>query len=170
MYNVNFQTKVGLVKMKINHNLFQAAIVLFILCCVKPCPALTQSEPLNQSYKNLPDSLQTIGQYVRKHLAGMTPPALKVQQQQRRTFQQRGYCNILLDVLNQDVLSALFSLLRVNLHIDYAVPHRVFWIIPPEEALGIVIPGIPFPDDWSFPEDPWSGEMQVDFLSEKMTP
>jgi hypothetical protein len=127
--------------------------LVVILCFIGFGKLHAQQNESSGSTTRWLDSLQTIGQYVREHLAELTPPKLKEQLRVRHTFQQRGYTSILLDVLNQDGLSALISFFKVNLHVEYSMTHKVFWIIPPDPRSGN--PGIPFPDDWSFPTDPW---------------
>ena len=127
-------------------------ILLFLVFFAGSSRAFAQSP----GEESLTDSLTTVYEYTMKHLAEMTPRELKHQKQIRREFQRRGYSNILLDVINQDGLSALLSYLRVSLQIEYSLLHKTFWIVPPDPRWGI--PGIPFPDDWSFPEDPWKKE------------
>jgi hypothetical protein len=134
-----------------------AVVLAAALCSLSASPvARAQADSTGPRMKGWPDSLQTFEQYVRAHLREMTPPDLRAQQQKRRRFQQRGYGEVSVDLLRQDGLGALVSYLRCTLWVAYSMPHRIFWIIPPQEAMGSVIPGIPFPDDWSFPPDPWS--------------
>jgi hypothetical protein len=102
------------------------------------------------------DSLQTITQYVLAHLDKMTPAGLMEQQQKRKTFQRKGYANMVYEILGRDGLGALFSFIRTRLHVEYSMAHKIYWIVPPMVTMGSVIPGVPFPDVWSFPEDPWS--------------
>ena len=135
------------------------AFVLVVgLSSTGPSPATAQTDSSRHAAGGWPDTLQTFEQYVRAHLREMTPPGLREQQRKRAAFQRRGYGEVLTDVLRGDGLGALISYLRVTLWIEYSMPHRIFWIIPPQQAMGSVIPGIPFPDDWSFPPDPWSKE------------
>jgi hypothetical protein len=136
-----------------NQMIFRFIIVIGILFIFGFRFSNAQTKIEDYSAQKWVDSLQTISQYVKEHLAELTPREMKKQTSIRRAFQQRGYTNVLYDVLNQDGLGALISFITLNLHIEYSMPHKVFWIYPADPRSGF--PGIPFPDDWSFPSDPW---------------
>jgi len=89
-----------------------------------------------------------------------------------KTFQRRGYVEVLADVVADDGLSAFFSLLRVNAQIAYHLPHdALVFHIPPtpstrppsQSPWHFLAPAsqpyaVPLIQDWTFPEDPWSGQ------------
>jgi hypothetical protein len=128
-------------------------IILFTVCLIGLGRLYTQPKNMGRPNSIHLDSLQTITKYISEHLDKLAPAGFKKQQKVRREFQQRGYSNVLYDVLNQDGLSALFSFIKVNLHIEYSMPHITYWIFPTYPRIGG--PAFPCPDDWSFPENPW---------------
>jgi hypothetical protein len=131
----------------------QHIIVLTVVILLGFKLIYSQPRKANEANRICLDSLQKISDYILLHIDEMAPPGYKKQKEIRRTFQQKGYTNILYNVLNQDGLSALISFLKVSLHIEYSMNHKTYWIFPPIPRNGD--PGIPFPDDWSFPPDPW---------------
>jgi hypothetical protein len=159
-YGLNFTDLTTLNKMTVKIfktdnrlKLMRHIIVLTVVSLLGLTLMNSQPRKANQSDKICLDSLQKISDYILLHIDEMAPPGYKKQKEIRRNFQQKGYTNILYDVLNQDGLSALISFLKVNLHIEYSMNHKTYWIFPPIPRNGD--PGIPFPDDWSFPPDPW---------------
>lgn len=89
-----------------------------------------------------------------------------------RLFQRRGYVQVLSDVVADDGVSALLSLLRVNAQIAFHLPHnQLVFRIPPAEVprLSPKSPwrfftpspepyDVPLVQDWTFPTDPWSDQ------------
>jgi hypothetical protein len=73
---------------------------------------------------------------------------------ERRTLQRISYARILYDTIHHDAVAALFSYVKMKVHMQLALPHNMlFWIIQPDEVHRI--PGVPFEEEWSFPDDPW---------------
>ncbi len=89
-----------------------------------------------------------------------------------RLFQRRGYVEVLSDVVAEDGVSALLSLLRVNAQIANHLPHnQLVFRIPPTEVprpsstspWHFLAPSpqpydVPLVQDWTFPVDPWSDQ------------
>lgn len=123
------------------------------------CVIIMSASAASQPHSAIPndstwvDTLQTLGDYVREHLDEMVPEGFKRQQRTRRAFQQRGYVDALVNVVGGDGYLALVSYLTTLLHIEISMGHRVYWMVPPDPRSGL--PGIPFPEDRSFPVDPW---------------
>lgn len=100
------------------------------------------------------DSLKPWSDYVLEHLEKMTPRDLVRQMQVRNRYQRHDYPGILYDALREDGLSALLSYLKLRLHVAYSMPHKKYWIIEPYPGFE----GIPYPDEWNTPADPWKRE------------
>jgi hypothetical protein len=111
---------------------------------------------VNDSASALPvwiDSNKTLAQVFLDKGEEYYPEGLKRQRAIRRKYQQWGYINVLYDVEAQDPLSCLFSFLKMYLWTTYSTPHLIYWLIPPEPTHHI--PGYPYPDDASYPANPW---------------
>lgn len=135
------------------NSIFNCILIVIISLLLEVNTSFAQSDSFIPAQTPWFDSSQTLNQYIKEHLDEMTPPEVKKRQGIRRAFQQRGYCNVLYDILNQDGLGAFISLVKVNLQLEYSLVHKTVWIIPPDPKGRF--PGIPFPEDWSFPADPW---------------
>ncbi len=115
------------------------------------------------------ENLDSLSHSFQEMTRQLTTPEFERRKKVLRLFQQRGYVETLSDVVSDDGLGALLSLLRVNAQIAYHLPHNqlVFRIplreIPrpanasPWQFLAPQSPpfDVPLIQDWSFPEDPW---------------
>jgi len=99
------------------------------------------------------DSLKPFAEAILEKGDAYLPEGLQRQRAIRRGFQRRGYANVLFEILSHDALSSMISYVKMNIWLVYSTPHHVYWIIPPEPVHAI--PGIPFPDDASYPVNPW---------------
>jgi hypothetical protein len=99
------------------------------------------------------DTTKTLSRAILEHGDSYLPEGLRYQRTVRRQFQRRGYTNALYDVIAQDPLGSLLSFIKMKLWLMYSTPFRVYWIIPPDEEKRL--PGYPFPDDTSYPLNPW---------------
>jgi hypothetical protein len=100
------------------------------------------------------DTLKPWSEYVLAHPETMTPRDLVRQKQVRNRYQRRGYPEILCAALSEDGLSALFSYVKLRLHVEFSMPHKAFYIVEPYPGYA----GIPYPEDWNIPADPWKKE------------
>ena len=100
----------------------------------------------------------TLDKYVLERVEQYAPAELKKQKQERNTFHRRAYANIVRDFIALDPLGALISYVKASLQIKYSMEHKILWIIPPRVVHGFELPGVAYPDDWSFPIDPWKRE------------
>ena len=117
--------------------------------------ALTSGTPGDSTAreKSWVDSLKPLTEAILEKGEAFLPPALQRQRAIRRAFQRRGYTNVLFEILSEDVPGALIAYLKMNIWLVYSTPHHVYMLLPPDPDHGI--PGIPFPDDASYPQNPW---------------
>lgn len=99
------------------------------------------------------DSLESWTSFILAHVSEYAPKGLRAEKRMRDRFYRRGYSAILRSVAAGDEFGSLLAWVRVNLQIAYSMEHKIFWIVPPETGGGVA-----FPDDWSFPADPWKKE------------
>ena len=90
------------------------------------------------------DTLQTLMRYVYTHLPQLSPRAYVVQKQVRNGYQRAAFENIAFDLTRGDGISAVFQYVKMELEIAFSMQHKSFQAY-----------GIPVPDDWSFPPDPY---------------
>lgn len=106
-------------------------------------------QPLSTSA--IVDSLTPEWLYLRQHLDQFTTPAYRERKSALRSFQRRGYSEVLMELCARDGLGGLIEYLRMSLHIEYSMDHApIFFRTPANELKDL-------PLDWSMPEDPWSG-------------
>lgn len=105
--------------------------------------------------KSWVDSLKPFAEAILEKGDAYLPEGLKRQKAIRRDFQRRGYANVLFEVLSMDVLGGVISYVKMHIWLVYSTPHHVYWIIPPRVEDSHVLPGVPFPDNESYPENPW---------------
>ncbi len=86
----------------------------------------------------------------------MHTPLLDRRKEERRVIQRCGQADVLIDSQRKDGLSALTSFMKATLQIEFTLPHNTLWIVPPVPDLAI--PGIPIPEDWGYPANPWKRE------------
>jgi hypothetical protein len=103
--------------------------------------------------KSWADSLKPLAEAILERGDAFLPEGLQRQRAIRRVFQRRGYTNVLFQVLSEDVPGAVMAFIKMNIWLVYSTPHHVYMLIPPDPDHGI--PGIPFPDDASYPPNPW---------------
>jgi hypothetical protein len=120
-------------------------------------------------HKPMEENLDSLSQSFRSLTRSLTTPEFERRKQVLRLYQRRGYVQVLYDVVAEDGLSALLSLLKVNAQIAYHLPHdRLVIHIPPAgspQTEGknpwhfLTRPSQPFDvaltQEWTFPEDPW---------------
>jgi hypothetical protein len=118
------------------------------------------------------ESLDSLAASFRGMVRSLTTPELERRKMSLRQFQQRGYVEVLSDVVAEDGVSALLSLVKVNAQIAYHLPHnQLVFHIPPAAAARPPTQSpwhlltsasqpytVPLIQDWTFPEDPWSDQ------------
>lgn len=97
------------------------------------------------------DSLQSEGQYVLENVDKFATPEYYQRKEVLRSFQRRGYAEILSRVYQQDGLSALLAYIKVKLNIELSLNHAPVYFRTPMKL-------VPLPLDWRFPPDPWKRE------------
>jgi hypothetical protein len=98
----------------------------------------------------LPDTSASPGKYIAEHVDEFATPEYRKRKALRMEFQRTGYVNTLHDVLAFDALGALLSYIRARLQIEYSLPHNTIYFRDDLEKSWAL------PEDWTFPEDPWS--------------
>ncbi len=115
------------------------------------------------------ENLDSLSHSFQEMTRSLTTPEFERRKKVLRMFQQRGYVETLSDVVSDDGLGALLSLLKVNAQIAYHLPHnQLVFRIPPRERpkptnsspwhfLAPESPpfDVPLIQDWTFPKDPW---------------
>ena len=119
--------------------------------------SVATSQGIQPSTKTLVDSFETEERFMRTHPTGRYATQITGRNIARREIQRHGYSSTLLELLNQDAISALLSYFRMSAQVQFSLPHDIlFWIRRPDPEHGIE--GIPFVEDWAFPPDPWKAE------------
>ncbi|HLB01375.1 MAG TPA: hypothetical protein VJO14_08315 [Bacteroidota bacterium] len=98
----------------------------------------------------LPDTAASLGKDISAHIDEFATPEYYDRKKTRREFQRTGYMNMLHDILALDAVSALLSFIRIRLQIEYSLPHYTIYFRTVTGGL------MPLPEDWTFPEDPWT--------------
>jgi len=125
-----------------------AGILILVTLSVTPQGSATaQPQPVGQ------DNWDSLAAVFNKELSSFTSPILEERKRTRVMLQRRGYSDVLMNILSEDALSAVFSYVRTLLQIEYSISHRPVYLRIPISGGGTV--NIPLPDDWSFPADPW---------------
>ena len=115
------------------------------------------------------ENLDSLSKSFRAMTRQFTTPEFERRKKTLRLFQQRGYVEVLSDVVAGDGLSAALSLLKVRAQIEYHLPHdQLRFRLPVNEAprrpstdpwhfQSTQSPpyDVPLVQDWTFPEDPW---------------
>jgi|SRR5579862_2783887 len=99
-----------------------------------------------------PLTMPSITEYILSHIEHFAAPELRAKLRERSAIKQDGYSRVLFDESRGDGLFALFSYIKYQLQILYAVPNEILWVIPPRMANGF---GIAYPFTWEMPDDPW---------------
>jgi len=100
----------------------------------------------------------------------LTTPELNRRNAARLSVQRRGYSSTLESVMREDGLGALLTYLRMQLHIEFFLPHdQIYAYIsvvqpaPRRDGLpgfatfgGSATMPVPLQEDWTFPPDPWA--------------
>ena len=115
-----------------------------------------------------PDSLRAV---MREQLSRMSSEELEARKARRRWFQQRGYANILYEVVRRDGLGALLSYLRMVARLELALPQDQIYLYVPVRQPEPEMPGlpgftgtpsgpiaVPLSEPREFPADPWQRE------------
>jgi hypothetical protein len=125
----------------------------------------TQREIRDENFDSLSRSFQLMTK-------SLTTAEFERRKQVLRMYQRRGYVDALSDVVADDGLSAILSLLKVNAQIAYHLPHNdlVFYIpVTPSSKPPSTNPwhfltpasppfAVPLQQEWTFPDDPWGGQ------------
>ena len=98
------------------------------------------------------DSAITPYQYLIQNIDKFATPEYYQRKQALRSFQQRGYAEVLINTLEQDGLSALISYLKMVLQIEYSLNHAPVYYVTKAGEL------VELPIDYDVPEDPWRKE------------
>jgi hypothetical protein len=128
----------------------------------------TGSAPAQKDIRN--ENLDSLSTSFQTKVKTFTTPEFDRRKKVLRMFQQRGYVEVLSDVVAEDGVSALLSLIKVNAQIAYHLPHNQLVLhIPLAEVPRPVTQNpwhflaspsqpydIPLVQDWTFPADPWS--------------
>jgi hypothetical protein len=136
-------------------------LVLAILIGVLPAPSSAQD------FGN-PDSLRAV---IRGELSRLSSDELEARKAKRRWFQQRGYANVLSEVIRRDGLGALIAYLRMVARLELALPQDRLYLYVPVQQLERQTPGlpgftggpsgpmaVPLHEPREFPVDPWQKE------------
>lgn len=83
-------------------------------------------------------------------------PELERRKEERRVIQRRAYAEALFEVTGGENVLGLLSYLKGLLQLRYWLNQPTLYITPPNPRFGIR--GVPIPEDWSWPEDPWKRE------------
>ena len=115
-----------------------------------------------------PDSLRAV---MRDQLSRLSSDELEARKARRRWFQQRGYANILYEVVRRDGLGALLAYLRMASRLELALPQDQLYLYVPVRQGERETPGlpgftgtpsgpvaIPLAEPREFPADPWQRE------------
>lgn len=102
------------------------------------------------------DSMDSFVDYAMRNVSTVAPRDFKKMKLERTKYYQRGYIRILRDYNDLDAFSVLISYVKTILNVEFGMIHKTFWIVAPNRRLGIK--GVPYPDDWNFPSDPWRRE------------
>ncbi len=145
--------------------------VFLILLSISLATAFsTGSAPAQREVKD--ENLDSLSLSFKAMTRRLTTAEFERRKKVLRMFQRRGYVQILSDVVAEDGVSALLSLLRVNAQIAYHLPHnQLVFKIPPAETRQAANPSpwhfltpmsqpydVPLVQDWTFPTDPWSDQ------------
>ena len=117
-----------------------------------------------------PDSLQAV---MREQLSRLSSAELEARKARRRWFQQRGYTNVLYEVVRRDGLGAIIAYMRMIARLELALPQdRLFLYVPVRQPESPEIPGlpgftgspsgpmaVPLEEPREFPVDPWKRAM-----------
>ncbi len=118
-------------------------IVLLALICA----GNSRSQDLTPGY--FLDSLQSESQIIEKNINRLAPPEYFERQETLRSFQRRGYAEVLHSVCRLDGLSAVLAYVKMKLQIEYSLEHA------PVGFATLTGEWIELPIDWRFPADPW---------------
>jgi hypothetical protein len=112
-----------------------------------------------------------------RELAKVTTEEVQKRKAVRRTFQRRGYQNVLMEFLRGDSVGSLLAFLKMNLHLEFFLPHGTIYIYQYFEKLYVSVPVVfryedgteltfetkkvklAIKEDWKLPSDPWKKEV-----------
>ena len=133
---------------------------------------------LQDAFSQDTENIDNLQQVYARALAHYANPKLQERKELLRSYQQTGYANVLMLVLDGDGFGALISYIRTRLQIDFSLPHDLITVditsLPPSHPqtdhtpfaprteFRIILPQVPtqrtrigLDIDWTFPEDPW---------------
>jgi hypothetical protein len=126
--------------------------------------------PHTESIAALDDSLM---RQLGRELAKVTTEEVQKRKVMRRTFQKRGYQNVLMEFLRGDSVGSLLAFLKMNLHLEFFLPHSTIYIYQYFDKLYLSVPlvfryedgtelnfetkkvRLAIKENWTFPSDPW---------------
>jgi len=146
----------------------KASLILLTLGLALGCS--TGSAPAQREVKD--ENLDSLSRSWQAMTGKFTTPEFERRKKVLRMFHQRGYVQVLSDVVAEDGFSALLSMLKVNAQIEYHLPHNhLVFRIPPMEVSRPATASpwhflapppqgmdIPLIQDWTFPADPWGNQ------------
>ena len=105
---------------------------------------------------------------IREQLSRLSSKELEARKARRRWVQQRGYTDVLIDVVRRDGLNAIISYLRMVARLELALPQDQLHLYIPVRYPDRVTPGlpgftgrpsgpiaVPLHEPKGFPVDPW---------------
>jgi hypothetical protein len=120
--------------------------------------------------------LDSLARQLGRELSKVTIAEVEKRKQTRREVQRNGYQNTLMGILHGDSLSALLAFLKMNLQIEFFLPHNKVYVYRPGDSLFLFVPivfryddgtelifetkkvKLAIKEDWMFPSDPWKRE------------
>ena len=138
----------------------------------QPSPALTKG-PLTGYTETQFDSL---ARELGHQLSRVTTTEVEKRKEARRNVQQRGYQNVLLELLHEDSLASLLAFLKMNMEIRISLPHNTVYVTQRLDSLYLAVPlvfryedgtelifetqkvRLAIKEDWTMPKDLWKKE------------
>ena len=96
---------------------------------------------------NMVDSMPSQGRYIYEHIDKFACPEYYERREILRSYQRRGYADILSQFSHRDMLFAVINYVRMRLQIEYSLNHEPIYCTYAVLSL-----------DWTFPDDPWKPE------------
>lgn len=122
--------------------------------------------------------LDSLARQLGHELSKVTTAEVERRKQTRREIQRKGYQNTLMEFLRGDTLGALLAFIKMNLQIEFSLPHNTIYIEQYFEKMYFAVPYVlkyedgtelvfdtkkvklAVKEDWAFPNDPWKREHQ----------
>jgi hypothetical protein len=95
------------------------------------------------------DSLPSEEQVIVNNLDRFATKEYYARQETLRTFQRRGYAEVLASAVQNDGWGSLVAYLKLKLQVEYSLNHAPILAVTPLKKT------IALPFDWRMPADPW---------------